>query len=82
MLSFHSFGVEHIAKEIKIFIGNENRANIYRIQGYYSIICGNFCIRFIDFMFKGKTLTDFPDSFSPNNFKFNDKVHFRIKEIN
>ena len=30
---FDSFGVEHIPKEIKIFIGNKNiTTNIYRIQ--------------------------------------------------
>ena len=35
---FHSFGVEHIPKEIKTFIGNKNiKANIFRIQAYDSI---------------------------------------------
>ena len=32
--------------------------NIYRIQAYDSIIRGYFCIGFIDFMLKGKTLLD------------------------
>ena len=31
----------------------------------------------MDFMFKGKSLTDFPNLFSPNNFKNNDKVILR-----
>ena len=32
---FHSFGVDHIPKEIKKFIGNKNIiAYIYRIQAY------------------------------------------------
>ena len=39
---FDSFGVEHIPKEIKKFIGNKN-INIYRIQAFDSIICGYFC---------------------------------------
>ena len=37
---FDSFGVEHIPKEIKKFIGNKNIiTNIYRIQTYDSIMC-------------------------------------------
>ena len=54
---FDSFGVEHIPKEIKKFISNKNiKANIYRIQANNSIMCGYFCIGFIDFMLEGKTL--------------------------
>ena len=37
-------------------------------------MCGYFCIDFIDFMFKGKSLTDFANLFSPNNFKTNDDI--------
>ena len=60
---FDSFGVENIPKEIKTFINrssssasqNKNiKTNIFRIQAYDSIMCGYFCIAFIDFMFKGK----------------------------
>ena len=29
-------------------------------------MCGYFCIGFIDFMFKGKSLTDYTNLFSPN----------------
>ena len=48
---FDSFGVEHIPKEIRAFITNKNiKTNIFRIQGYHSIMCGYFCIVFIDFM--------------------------------
>ena len=66
---FDSFRVEHIPKEIKTFIGNKNiKTNIFRIQAYDSIMCGYFCIGFIDFMLAGKTLTDFTNLFSPNNF--------------
>ena len=32
-------------------------------------MCGYCCIGFIDFMLKGKSLTDFPNFFSPNGFK-------------
>ena len=72
---FDSFGVEHIPKEIKKFIGSKNViANIFRIQAYDSIMCGYFFIGFIDCMLKGKTLTDFTNLFSPNNFKKNDDI--------
>ena len=72
---FDSFGVEHIPKEIKKFIGSKNIiANIFRIQAYDSILCGYFCIGFINFMFKGKSLTDYANIFSPNNFKKNDDI--------
>ena len=67
---FDSFEVEHVPKEIKTFISNKNiKTNIFRIQAYDSIMCGYFCIGFIDFMLAGKILTDFTNLFSPNNFK-------------
>ena len=56
VIYFDSFGVEHVPKEIKRFIGHKNtKTNIFRMQGDHSIICGYFCIGFIDFMFAGKT---------------------------
>ena len=72
---FDSFGVEHIPKETKIFIGNKNiQTNIFRMQGYDSVICGYFCIGFIDFMLKGTSLTDFTTFFSSNDLKKNDDI--------
>ena len=72
---FDSFGVEHIPKEIKAFIKNKNiKTNIFGIQAYDSVMCGYFCIGFIDFMLKGKTLTEYTNLFSPNNFKKNDII--------
>ena len=57
---FDSFGVEHIPKEIKMFINKSIVvANIFRIQAYDSVMCGYFCIGFIDFMLKSKTLLIF-----------------------
>ena len=56
---FDSFGVEHVPKEIIKFIKNRNiKTNIFRIQAYDSTMCGYFCIAFIDFMIKGKTLNE------------------------
>ena len=67
---FGSFGVEHIPKEIKRFIGNKDiKTNIFRTQAHDSIMCGYFCISFINFMLNGKTLNEFTNLFSPNGFK-------------
>ena len=66
---FDSFGVEHISKEIKTFIDDKNiTTNIFRIQAYNSVMWGYFCIGFIDFVPKGKSLTDFTNLSSPNDF--------------
>ena len=62
---FDSFGVEHIPKEIKTFIKNKNiKTNIFRIQAHDSIMCGFFCIAFINFMLKGKRLTEYRSFFT------------------
>ena len=72
---FDSFGVEHIPKEIKKFVGNKNiKTSIFRIQACDSIMHGYFCIGFINFMFKGKSLTEYTNLFSPNDFKRNDDI--------
>ena len=68
---FDSFGVEYIPKAISKFIGKKN---IYRIQAYDSIMCGYFCIGFIDFMLKGKSLLEYTNLFSPNDYEKNDKI--------
>ena len=66
---FDGFRVEHIPKEIKKFIGNKSTAtNVYKIQVYDSIMS------FIAFLFKDKTLTDYTNSFSPNNVNNDDKI--------
>ena len=80
IIYFDSFGVEHIPKEIMKFIGNKQSSsakarnkniitNMDRIQAYDSIMCGYFCIGFIDFMFNGNSLTDYSSFFSRNDFK-------------
>ena len=71
---FDSFGVGNIPKETKKFIGSNNVIkNIFKIQDYDLIICGYFCIWFIDFMLKGKLLLD-ETLFSPTDYVQNDKI--------
>ena len=76
---FDSFGIEHIPNEIKKCIGNKDiRASIFRLQAYDSIMCGYYCIEFINYMLKSKTLSDYTNLFSPNDFKRNDQIIKRI----
>ena len=79
VIYFDSFGVENIAKEIRGFINRSSQnknitTNTFKLQAYDSIICGYFCIGFINFMVTGKALTEFTNIFSPNNFKKNDGI--------
>ena len=66
---FNSFRVEHIPKKIRTFINNKNiKTNIFRILAHDSMMCGYYCIGFIDCMLAGKTLTEITNLFSPNKF--------------
>ena len=57
------------------FTGNKDiKTNIFRIQADNSIMCGYFCVGFIDFMFAGRSLIDLASLFSPYDFKKNDKI--------
>ena len=53
-------------KKFKFFFGNKNITNVYRIQAYNSVMCGYFCIEFIDFILKGKSLLEYTNVFSPS----------------
>ena len=75
VIYFDSFDVEHVPQEIKKFIGNKNiKANIFRVQVNNSVMCGYFCIGFIDFMLAGKTLIDYTALFSTHDFVKNDQI--------
>ena len=50
--------------------------NIHRIQAYDSIMCHYFCYGFINSMFKGNSLTDYTNLFSPKDEK-NDDIIFK-----
>ena len=86
VINFDSFGVEHIPKEIMKFINRKKIiTNTYRIQACDSIMCGYFCIGFINFMFNGKSLTDYTNIFSPNDFNKNDDIilkYFDLYDVN
>ena len=72
---FDSFSVEHISEEIKEFIENKNIiANIFRVQGNNSVMCGYFYIGLIAFILAGKKSTDFTNLFFPYDFKKNGDI--------
>ena len=67
-----SFGVEHIQKKLKKFIGNKKTStNIFRMQIYNVWILLHWII---DFRLKGKSLLDDTNLFSPSEYKNNDKI--------
>ena len=70
VLYFDSFVVNKIIK----FTRNKHiKRNFYRIQAYDSIMCVYFCVGFIDFMLKDKSLLENTNLFSLNQYKNNDK---------
>ena len=44
------------------------------MQAYDAIMCGYFCIGFIDFMLNNKSLASFTNLFSPDHFKENNEI--------
>ena len=62
-------------KKLKSLSGIKNiKAHIFRIQANNSVLCGCFCIGFIDIMLADKKLANFTNLFSPYGFKKNDDI--------
>ena len=79
---FDSFGFENIPKEIKKFIENKHiMTNVYTIQAYDSIMYEYFCIGFIDFLLKGKSLLNYTNLFSSNDYDKNDKIMLKYFQL-
>ena len=65
--------MEHIPIEIYKIIGKKHIiTSTYRTQSYDSVMFEYFCIRFIDFLLKGKSLLDYTSLFCPNEYNKND----------
>ena len=65
-------------KQIRKLIKNKSiLTNIYRIQAYDSIMCGYFCIEFIDFMLNVKSLLEYTNLFPPKEYTKNDKMKLK-----
>ena len=65
-----SFGIEYIPQEVSSKIKDKSIThNIFRIQSDDSIMCGYYCIAFIEYLIAGKSLIDYTNLFSPNDYK-------------
>ena len=79
---FDFFGIEYISQEVLNKIKDKSiTRNIFRIQDNESIMCGFYCIAFIEYMLPGKTLLDYTNLFSPNDYKKNDKIIYKFLKI-
>ena len=59
----------------KKFVASKHTiTNIYRIEACNSIMCGYFCIIFINFMLRRKSLLYYKNSFFTNDYQKNDKI--------
>ena len=75
---FDSFGIEYILQEVLNNIkGKSITHNIFRIQVNESVMCGLYCIVFIDYVLAGETLLDYTNLFSPNDYKKNGKIIYK-----
>ena len=58
--------------------------NIYRIQDSNSVMCGFYCIAFIEYMIPEKTLLDYTNLFFPSDYKNDDNIinkYFKDKYV-
>ena len=75
---FDSFGIENILQEALNKIRDKSIThNIFRIQDEDSIMCGFYCITFIEYILAGKTLLDYTNLFSLNGYKKNHKIIYK-----
>ena len=78
-IAFNRSSAINTLNELKIFqkkFENSKKTKMsWQISMEYKhIICGYFCIEFVDFMLKGKSLLDSTNLFSLNEFEKNDKI--------
>ena len=72
---FDDFGMEYISQEILYKIWDKSIThNIFRMQDNKSVMCGFYCIAFIECMLAGKTLLDYTNLFFQNVYKKNEKI--------
>ena len=75
---FDSFGIEYIPQEVLSKIKDKSIThNILRIQDIEFIICGFYCIVFIEYMLVGKTILDYTKLFLQNDHKKNDRIIYK-----
>ena len=67
---FDSFGIEYIMQEVLSNSKDKSITyNVFRIPDDDSVMCGFYCFAFMEYMLLGKTLLDYTNLFSPNDYK-------------
>ena len=75
LYTLDTFGIEFISKEVlNKIIDKSITHKIFRKQDDKSIMCECYCVSFIEYVLAGKTLLDYTNLFSPNEYKQNDKI--------
>ena len=74
-IQFDSFRIEYIPQdELNKIKDKSITHNIFRVQDNEFIMFRFYCIALIEYMLPGKTLLDYTNLFSSNNYKKNDNV--------
>ena len=74
-IDFDSFRFEHILQEVWNKSQRQvNHSQHIRIHSDNFIMCGLYCIAFVKYMIAGKTLLEYMNLFSPNDYEKNDKI--------
>ena len=72
---FDTFRIEYNSQEVLNKIKHKSITHIiFRIQDNESVMCRFYCITFIEYTLAGKTLLDYTNLFSPNDYNKNDKI--------
>ena len=75
---FESFEIEYIPQKALNKIKDKSIThNIFRIQTDDFFMCGFYCIAFIEYLLAAKTLLDYTNLFSPNDYRKNDKIMYK-----
>ena len=76
---FPSFGIDNTPQEVLNKIKDKSIThNIFRKKDNESIMCGFYSIAFIEYMLAEKTLLNYTNLFSPNDYKKNGKVIYKF----
>ena len=79
---FDSFGIEYISQEVLNKLKDKSITHkMFRVQGNDSIIYDFHFIVFIEYMLAGKTLPDYFNLISLNDYKKNDKMMYKYFEV-
>ena len=77
-LYFDSFGIDYIPQEVLSKIKDKSIThNVFRIRDNESIMCGFYCIAFINYMLSRNLVFDYTNLFYPNDPKKNDKIIYK-----